>query len=152
MKIAFKDGTEVETVQKAIQQNTTLQFTIKANDLAAVEKMKQADNLETLTESDDNAITSTYTGYQILKGLTVRPELDGELFYITAILERNDYYNELKKLKAELDNKEKTIEQLTSKIDSTVKDCKAIMDVVDDLMCNIIPVIDETSSSETTIE
>ena len=149
MKIVFKDGTEVETLQKAILQDTTLQFTIKAHDLAAVEKMKQADNLETLTESDDNATTSTYTGYQILKGLTVRPELDGELFYITAVLERNDYYNELKKLKAELDNKEKTIEQLTSKIDSTVKDCATIMDMMDELMCNIIPVMknrDETAS------
>ena len=148
MKIVFKDGTEVETLQKAILQDTTLQFTIKAHDLAAVEKMKQADNLETLTESDDNATTSTYTGYQILKGLTVRPELDGELFYITAVLERNDYYNELKKLKAELDNKEKTIEQLTSKIDSTVKDCATIMDMMDELMCNILPVMekDETAS------
>ena len=134
MKIVFKDGTEVETLQKAILQDTTLQFTIKAHDLAAVEKMKQADNLETLTESDDNATTSTYTGYQILKGLTVRPELDGELFYITTVLERNDYYNELKKLKAELDNKEKTIEQLKSKIDSTVKDCTTIMDMIDELM------------------
>ena len=148
MKIVFKDGTEVETLQKAILQDTTLQFTIKAHDLAAVEKMKQADNLETLTESDDNATTSTYTGYQILKGLTVRPELDGELFYITAVLERNDYYNELKKLKAELDNKEKTIEQLKSKIDSTVKDCTTIMDMIDELMCNILPVMekDETAS------
>ena len=149
MKIVFKDGTEVETLQKAILQDTTLQFTIKAHDLAAVEKMKQADNLETLTESDDNATTSTYTGYQILKGLTVRPELDGELFYITTVLERNDYYNELKKLKAELDNKEKTIEQLKSKIDSTVKDCTTIMDMMDELMCNIIPVMkngDETAS------
>ena len=148
MKIVFKDGTEVETLQKAILQDTTLQFTIKAHDLAAVEKMKQADNLETLTESDDNATTSTYTGYQILKGLTVRPELDGELFYITTVLERNDYYNELKKLKAELDNKEKTIEQLKSKIDSTVKDCTTIMDMIDELMCNILPVMekDETAS------
>ena len=155
MKITLADGAEVETVQKAIMQDMTLQFTIKADSLDLIEKLKKENNLSELKETDSSGSENTYSSYQIIKALTIRPELDGELYYISVSLEKNDYYNELTKLKEEIKKKDAAIEELKKQIDSTANDCQTIMDMVDDLMCNIIPVIDETTDetlNETTTE
>lgn len=138
MNIKLADNTEIAIVQKSIVQDKTLQFTLQTNDIAIVDKLKEKANLEKITEIIDEN-TTEYAGYLNLKSLTIKPDLKSKVFYINVVLEKNEYYNELQQIKEELEEKNKQIEALTKEVDSMTNDCTAIMDMIDELVCDIIP-------------
>lgn len=138
MNIKLADNTEIAIVQKSIVQDKTLQLTLQTNDIAIVDKLKEKTNLERITEIIDEN-TTEYVGYLNLKSLTIKPDLKSKVFYINVVLEKNEYYNELQQIKEELEEKNKQIEELTKEVDSVTSDCTAIMDMIDELVCEIIP-------------
>lgn len=111
---------------------------MQTDDIAIVDKLKEKTNLERITEIIDEN-TTEYAGYLNLKSLTIKPDLKSKVFYINVVLEKNEYYNELQQIKEELEEKNKQIEALTKEVDSVTNDCTAIMDMIDELVCDIIP-------------